>query len=594
MSLWGELKRRSVLRVGIAYLAAAWLLLQVASIVLPSFEGPAWVMQALIFSTALGFPLVVVLAWFYELTPEGIRAASKIEPTQAVKFAGRKLDFVIIGLLVVAVGFLVVDNYVVDEDLSTASIAVLPFDDLSPNQDQEYFSDGLTEEVLNNLAQINDLQVTGRTSSFYFKDLDIDLREIGQMLGVGYLLQGSLRKDGDQLRVTAQLIDAADGFQLWSDTYDQDLAGVFAIQEEIAVAVTNALRVTLGVDGFDQPGATRNVAAYEESLRSKALVRESTADSIRAAIGSAERAVALDPSYGDGWMELSGVYDRAIQFLPPEQTQGYAERRTAAFGRARAIMPDSPRVLLMITTVRGAILNRLEDENALRQLIDEGGSMRINAIGSLSLFLLRVGHREKALQYAEQAARLDPLAIGASYQLALTLFTLARYDEAQREIERGLEIEPGNTQLLGLRSVVAMEAGEGAASIAASDVVSANLNQEPRNRGPILRAFAPDAAAEDIEIALEEVRRRVGNPEMPPFSRYPYAAIAASLGNPELSLEIVPYPGSLAWAGYMREVRGLPQFKTLVRDNGMVEYWRETGEWADLCRPLGDDDFECF
>jgi TolB-like protein len=244
-----ELKRRNVFRVAIAYIVVAWLVLQVADVVLPTFQTPDWVMPAFTFLLALGFPVALTFAWAYEMTPEGIKREKEVDRSQSItRNTGRKLDFIIIGVLVVAIAFLAYDEFVIEPaqeearttanseasevietDIPEMSVAVLPFVNMSADPDQEYFSDGISEELLNQLVKIRGLQVAGRTSSFAFKGRNEDLRSIADQLNVAHILEGSVRKAGDRVRITAQLVKASDGYHLWSETYDRDLSDIFAI-----------------------------------------------------------------------------------------------------------------------------------------------------------------------------------------------------------------------------------------------------------------------------------------------------------------------------------------------------------------------------
>jgi TolB-like protein len=254
-SVWAELKRRNVVKVAVAYAIVGWLLVEVASTVLPTFEAPQWLLQAFTLFIVLGFPLALIFAWAFELTPEGIKREKDVDRSASITHkTGRKLDFLIIAVLGMAVAYFVVDKFFWVEKESTItpavteqSVAVLPFVDMSPNKDQEYFSDGIAEELLNQLSKIRGLQVPGRTSTFAFKGQNEDFRVIGEQLHVAHVLEGSIRKAGERVRITVQLVKAADGFHLWSETYDRDLIDIFAIQEEIAKAVAKALSITLGV-----------------------------------------------------------------------------------------------------------------------------------------------------------------------------------------------------------------------------------------------------------------------------------------------------------------------------------------------------------
>jgi TolB-like protein len=254
MSLIAELRRRNVFRVGVAYAIVAWLLIQVADTVLPTFEAPAWVLQVFTFLVILGFPLALILAWAFELTPEGIKPAKEVAPAESIRrLTGRKLDFAIIGLLVAAVAYFVSEKFVwIDEPTTEprvdASIAVLPFVPLSSGEDDSYFADGLTEEILNALTQLPELQVAARTSSFFFKGQNIPVPEIADRLHVAHIVEGSVRRDGERVRITAQLIRASDGFHLWSQSYERTLDDVFAVQEDIAENIAEVLGVVLDDD----------------------------------------------------------------------------------------------------------------------------------------------------------------------------------------------------------------------------------------------------------------------------------------------------------------------------------------------------------
>ena len=249
--LFQELKRRNVFRVGLAYLAVAWLVLQAADIVLENINAPEWVMQALMLFMVIGFPVALVFAWAFEVTPEGIKPESEVDRSESItQQTGQKLNRTIIVVLVVAVGFLLVDKFLLDSkapDVAATekSVAVLPFVAMSSGEDDEYFADGLTEEILNSLTRVPELLVTARTSAFHFKGLDVPIPDIAEALGVAHVVEGSVRRDGDRLRVTAQLIRANDGFHLWSKNYDRETADTFGVQTDIAEEISSALGIVL-------------------------------------------------------------------------------------------------------------------------------------------------------------------------------------------------------------------------------------------------------------------------------------------------------------------------------------------------------------
>jgi adenylate cyclase len=248
--LFQELKRRNVFRVAIAYIAVAWLILQAADIVLDNIAAPSWLMQALMFFMVVGFPIAILFAWAFEMTPDGIKKEADVDRSHSITGnTGKTLDRIIIGVLGAAVVFLLVDKFMLNEE-STAvatdkSVAVLPFIAMSRGPDDEYFADGLTEEILNSLTLLPELLVTARTSSFYFKGQDIPVPEIAETLGVAHVVEGSVRRDGDRLRVTAQLIRAVDGFHLWSANYDRGTDDTFGVQTDIAEKIATALDVVM-------------------------------------------------------------------------------------------------------------------------------------------------------------------------------------------------------------------------------------------------------------------------------------------------------------------------------------------------------------
>jgi TolB-like protein len=285
MSFFAELKRRNVYRAAALYAASTWLLVQVVTAVVPYFHIPEWVVRWIIVAAVIGFPLWLAFAWFYEFTPEGLKRESEIDPAESIAHrTGRKLDLTIIGVMAVAIVLLLTDRFVlrhgVNEQaaipVSEQSIPVLPFVNMSSDKEQEYFSDGISEELLNLLAKIPQLQVTARTSSFSFKGKDTAIPEIARTLHVAHVLEGSVRKAGNSVRITAQLIKADTGTHLWSQTWDRKLDDIFAIQDEIAADVVKHLKVTLLRAA--PKARTTDPEAYALYLQAVQLGRQNTAD----------------------------------------------------------------------------------------------------------------------------------------------------------------------------------------------------------------------------------------------------------------------------------------------------------------------------
>jgi TolB-like protein/Tfp pilus assembly protein PilF len=303
-----ELQRRNVIRVGIAYLVAAWVLLQIADLVLENIGTPDWVMQSFMLVLALGFVPVILFAWAFELTPEGIKLEKDVDRSGSItRQTGQKLDRVTITLLLFVVVLVVAERMMPAAEspesvpettvVTEKSIAVLAFEDLSPDGDQEYFAEGISEEILNVLAQIPDLKVAGRTSSFAFKGQKRDLREIGDVLEVAHILEGSVRTSGDRIRVTAQLVKADDGFHLFSKNYDRELTDIFVVQDDIAREISTALRSAILGDKPVEKSTPTSVEAYEKYLQARQWIHSRDRNLMEEAVVLLNEALSIDPEY---------------------------------------------------------------------------------------------------------------------------------------------------------------------------------------------------------------------------------------------------------------------------------------------------------
>ena len=319
MSVIKELKRRNVIKVAIAYAIAAWLLIQIVATTFPILKLPDWSTTLVTVLILIGFPLALILAWAYEMTPEGLKKEKDVDRAESIThITGRKLDFIIIGVLAVALIVFAVERFVLLPDRPPAtdalqeiiatevqqSIAVLPFVNMSPDPDQAYFSDGPSEEILNLLAKIPELKVIARTSSFSFKGKNEDVRNIGEVLGVNTVLEGSVRKSGDRMRITAQLIDVSDGANIWSETYDRTMTDIFAVQDDVAAAIIEALQIHVGaIPTRGRP--TGSSEAYTLFLMGRTLLN---AQNGRDAIVLLRRATELDPEFGEAYELLAYSY----------------------------------------------------------------------------------------------------------------------------------------------------------------------------------------------------------------------------------------------------------------------------------------------
>jgi len=445
MGFWQELRRRRVHRMSGFYIVGAWLIIQVSDVFFPAWGLPETALRFLIVATILCFPIALIFSWFYEITPGGISLEKDVDRSESITHGtGRRLDFIVISLLCAAVILFAYDKWWM-RGPPEKSIAVLAFTNMSNDPEQEYFSDGISEELLNVLAKIPGLRVAARTSSFQFKDENRDIIDIGQQLNVTHVLEGSVRKAGSQLRITAQLIDASNGFHLWSDTYDRELANIFAVQDEISAAIVNALKEHLGLQVAAVPRviATANTEAHEAYLRGRYLVVQRGA-SIAGAVREFEKAITLDPEYALAHAELAMAVLLLSFFDDLTSTEAIARATPHA---ELAMTLDSS--LAEAHAATGFVLWNQEGENLEEVLTQFEQAIQINPNYSIvynwmgGLLNDRLGRYKEAFIAAETAQRLNPLSIPANYNYIMSLINRNRLDEADRKIEKLASIHPG-------------------------------------------------------------------------------------------------------------------------------------------------------
>jgi TolB-like protein/DNA-binding winged helix-turn-helix (wHTH) protein len=468
------------------------------------------------------------------------------------------------------------------------TIAVLPFADMSANHDQEYFADGLSEELADRLSLVPGLHVIGRTSAFSFKGKNADLRTIGKALGVDHLLEGSVRKEGDRLRITAKLVDA-NGTGVWSNTYDQKRGDVFTIQDEVAKSVAAVLSVTLTERQNDAArGGTRNAEAYDAYLAGRAVIVTDLPDDVRQGIALFEHAVALDPRFARAWSELALLY-ASDDTLPERNSEEWQAKVRRATSRALEIAPDLPRTLAAVATVAVLRKDWAEAERQLKKARDLSVGSD-NVWEKTSWFLVTAGRPREAAQYMRRAGLADPLfsfypaAVAAMYEMS------GDFDQAAIELAKAAPLygDPGFPAFNGL--LLAMARHDRA------QVEKAISGWPPQVLVDSMRSQLGKPQA-----ALAELRRLAKGQNYPhdTWSRSELAYWAAYFGDPEFSLRLlhdVPRDPSMAfvlWRSILKDVRRLPGFKDLVRDLGLVDYWRASGNWGQFCRPTAEGDFEC-
>jgi TolB-like protein/Tfp pilus assembly protein PilF len=488
MSFFEELKRRNVLRVGVAYAIAAWLLLQISDLVLNNIAAPAWVIQVIMLLLAIGFPLVVMFAWVFEMTPEGLKREKEVDRSQSiVSQTGRKLDRMIIGVLTITVAYLLIDKLVLTDSKDDkgsgsfsqqstalesdagnekmnltpavpatakgASVAVLPFVNMSGDANNEYFSDGLTETLLHMLAQLPDLRVAARTSSFAFKGKDTGIAEISKTLGVEHVLEGSVQKAGNRVRITAQLIRGNDGFHVWSQNYDRTLEDIFAIQDEIATDVANALDASLlGGNNAIHNVDTTNLSAYDTYL--KALEQQAifSFGSLPQAQSLLKEALAADPEFVDAKLALARNY----QMMAWTGIIGEEESRQQALPLIQQVLETDPANYLARALKLNSELGlndqfkpeerarKYQELRDLLPLLPNSTSLREAVAGFLAANQARY---QESAEVLEAGLLIDPLAANLHDGLGKTLTMMGHYDKAMASLQRALTLQPDSPNI---------------------------------------------------------------------------------------------------------------------------------------------------
>jgi TolB-like protein/lipoprotein NlpI len=450
-SLFAELRRRNVFRAAAFYVAAVWALAQGIAQLGPSFSMPEWGTRWFVIACAIGFPFWIAFAWFFEFTPEGLKRESQIDPAQSITaHTGKKFDRWIVGVLVVAVVLLLTNTFVWhkgaglsgDADsvpIAAHSIAVLPFVNMSDEKSNEYFSDGISEELLNLLAKIPQLQVTARTSSFAFKGKETGIPEIARVLHVANVLEGSVRKSGNSVRITAQLIRAGTDTHLWSQTYDRKLDDIFAIQDEIAADVVKQLKVSLL--GAAPKARTTDPEAYALYLQAVQLGRQFTAEAFQQSDALYRKVLAIDPRYAPAWAELADNLNHEAGQGLLSNKEGFAQSREAA-NKALAIDPDYALaharlgyIAIADNDLAGAA------EHLKRALALDPADLGV--LRNSGLLLTSLGRLDEALALDETVVRRDPVNVTAIYILGVHQRWAGRLDAAIASFRTVLSLAPG-------------------------------------------------------------------------------------------------------------------------------------------------------
>jgi TolB-like protein/cytochrome c-type biogenesis protein CcmH/NrfG len=462
-----ELKRRNVAKVALVYIIAGWLTMQVVDVMFPALHLPEWLISAVAAFVLIGFPFAVIFAWAFEMTPEGLKRERDVDRSESITpQTGQKLNHVAMIILAIAVVFLLVDKFAIQVDkdvpdtavVATApeekpSIAVLPFVNMSGDVENEYFSDGLSEELLNLLAKIPQLHVAGRTSSFKFKGTNEDLRIIGEALNVAHVLEGSVRKSGARLRITAQLIDTQNGYHLWSENYDRELTDIFAIQDEIAGHVVEELKVhLLGAEVTAATQGTTNVEAYNQFLRGNYFIDDTSAENLEKARIAYETAIEFDPNFARAYAGLASALQQIYSGWASSSGGSFIENfqhiREVA-DKAIELDPNNTESLIAQTIVALLINWDLPTAHAHTEKALETSPNDLAALGwhaANLVFLRKFDEAEAALT---KALEVDPLSLASMRTLGDVYMVSGRCDLAIETYQRALNLAPDTGRFYG-------------------------------------------------------------------------------------------------------------------------------------------------
>jgi TolB-like protein len=620
MSFWTELKRRNVVKVGLAYAVVAWLVIQMVATVMPTFDAPAWIAQTVTFLLILALPFVLVFAWAFEMTPEGLKKTADVPSEQSITpLTSQRLNYVIAALLVVAIAFIAVDSYFIDDRAAPSepraaastesaeppasvpaaasaaeaqalpnSIAVIPFSNLSPREDEAYFAAGIHEEILNQLVKLSGLNVIARTSVMQYANTSKTIPEIGRELRVESVMEGSVRYADGRVLVTTQLVDAETGVHRWSDSYERDFRDIFAIQADIAMNVANALETafTPAEQQNIERLPTDSLEAYELYLSAQQLYRDGAggATLFSGALQAIDRALALDPEFARAWVTKADIHGIRAQAASGDQYAAEQDAMLRAAQRAAELEPDLTEAQVHVATAK----SRAADWNAAEEAYRRAYAAQPNvAAPRYAVHLLGGGQLGKARELLSIARTTDPLNRTVRGFNILALALTGDAAAADRDYERAKE-SYGGGPWIGDWFVTMSRLNPGRA-IQVESIPP--FNAPPLNSRAREQLSSPDAG-------LAVLRDRWAGAELGTSELLVVGVWAGYFGDAPFALEALEVAiernaqnALNLWLPSAREIRRLPRFKAFVAEIGLVEYWRAYG-WPDLCRPAGND-FAC-
>jgi TolB-like protein/tetratricopeptide (TPR) repeat protein len=593
MNFFAELKRRNVYKIAVAYAVVAWLLIQAASIFIPAFDAPSWVMKIFIIVIIFGFPVALILSWAFEITPEGIKLESEIEPNKSIKRrTGRKIVAVTIALAVVSAGLFVYQFVRSDrrqgveggapatprsEGLAGArpsipnkSIAVLPFDNLSRDPDNAYFCEGVQDEILTRLAKVADLKVISRTSTQHFKSAPENLPQIAKQLGVAHILEGSVQKSGEQVRVNVQLINAMTDAHLWADTYDRKLTDIFAVETDIAKTVVDTLQAKLTGSEKNSMAKTPTVnpEAYELYLKGRFFWNKRTGDDLRKSIEYLKQAVAKDPGYALAYAALADSYGllRFYGGASPAESVVPAEAAAKKALELDDSLAEAHASLGLIATEELDLNRGVKEQERAIQLNPNYAT----AHHWLGLGFSTLRQPDRSIAELKRALELDPLSMIINADLSIIYLYAGRYDAAEAQARKTLEIDPRSFvahYYLGAALQLTKRLKEAIPEFQKA----VELNNDPYSIAMLAQAYARNGQTDEARKLLAHLNEMAKSAEVP---EYALALVYTSLGEKERAIEALEhgfaggnksYLFLLPGDPFLDDLRGDPRFEALVQ-----------------------------
>ncbi len=579
MNFFAELKRRNVYKVAVAYAVVSWLLIQAASIFFPAFDAPPWVMKIFILVIIFGFPVALIFSWAFEITSEGIKLESEIDPNKSIaRRTGRKIVAVTIALAVAAAGLFVYQLVRSKSDssgsptaatIANKSIAVLPFDNLSRDPDNAYFCEGVQDEILTRLAKVADLKVISRTSTQHFKSTPDNLPQIAKQLGVAHILEGSVQKASDQVRVNVQLINALTDAHLWADTYDRKLTDIFAVESEIAKTIAETLqaRLTGSEKSSIAKTPTVNPEAYELYLKGKFFAEKRTGADLRKSIEYYDQAIAKDPGYPLAYV---GLADSHLLLTAYGATSTKEEVSPARAALKKALALDDS---LAQAHASSGLLATLElDLNRAITELERAIQLNPNYATAhhwIALPLMAIGQSDRAIVEGKRAIELDPLSLICNADLAWVYFNARRYDETEAQARKTLEMDP-RFYVAHYYLGEALQFKGKLTDATAEYQKSFESNNDPFSLAMLGQACARQGKTDEARKVLARLRKQAKSQYISPYA---FAVVLTALGDKAHAIDELEhgyddtgfYISLIKVDPLFDDLRGDPRFDALVR-----------------------------